>query len=94
MKHLIPIFLLALAACEPAPSVTGDVEGLDKLTPDTCGAEDYQTLVGQNIASATFPADLNDRVIRPGDIVTQEYRPDRVNFRVNDTGVIQSVTCG
>ncbi len=94
MKHLIPIFLLALAACEPAPPVTEEIEGLDKLTPDTCGAADYQSLVGGNIAATTLPSDLNDRVIRPGDIVTQEYRPDRINFRVDESGVIQSVTCG
>ncbi|WP_367311468.1 I78 family peptidase inhibitor [Aaestuariibius violaceus] len=94
MKYALPIFLLALAACEPSPSVSEEPGGLDKLTPDTCGAADYESLVGSNIAAVTLPSSLNDRVIGPGDIVTQEYSPGRINFRVDENGVILSVTCG
>ena len=34
------------------------------------------------------------RVLRPGMMVTMEYRGDRLNLRIDGQGKILSVTCG
>ena len=61
---------------------------------DACGASGYQSLVGANIAVVSLPADLNDRIIRPGDAVTMDFNPERINFRLDDTGRIIAIDCG
>lgn len=61
---------------------------------DTCGAEGYQSLVGSPLAAVTLPASLNSRIIRPGDLVTQDYAEDRINFELDEQGTITRVSCG
>lgn len=34
------------------------------------------------------------RVVRPGDVVTMDYRVDRVNIKVNERNAIVGVSCG
>lgn len=34
------------------------------------------------------------RVIRPGDVVTMDYRPDRLNVEVGEDGRIKRLRCG
>jgi hypothetical protein len=60
---------------------------------DTCGAAQYRTLVGANIAATTFPADANIRIIQPNTPVTQDFRADRLNVLTDATGVITSLEC-
>lgn len=64
--------------------------------PDTCGLDKItQPVEGQ-------PPEIIDtlgltrtiRVIRPGDIVTQEYDPHRINFYIDGMGLIDRVSCG
>ncbi|WP_179954288.1 I78 family peptidase inhibitor [Denitrobaculum tricleocarpae] len=61
---------------------------------DACGAEGYQSLVGTSLAAVTLPASLNSRIIQPGDLVTQDYAEDRINFELDDKGTITRVFCG
>ncbi len=85
MKPLACLILcLAATACAP----------LHMDGPDACGASGYQTLVGVNVAAVTLPADLKHRIIRPGDVVTQDYRAGRLNIRTDENGQIVSVSCG
>jgi len=95
---------LALAACGPTGETTkqDDAATTTAAAPqtragataqDTCGAAQYSALVGTNIAAATFPADAGIRVIRPGDMVTEDFRPDRLNINVDANGVITSLEC-
>lgn len=69
--------------------------GLVERLPNTCKLETYQQYVGQlgSMAQAEV-LDRPTRVIAPGDIVTQEYNPQRVNFYTNEGGVVQRITCG
>ncbi|PWE17338.1 hypothetical protein DDZ18_06535 [Marinicauda salina] len=81
---------------EPAPIVdrTGDVGG-GEAAPPSCAAERYQVLVGQlraEIDEASLPHPL--RVYNRGDMVTQDYRPDRLNLVVGADGRIVEVYCG
>ncbi len=80
------IFALIVAGCQPTPVVTP--------APASCGAEGYQSLVGAKLAAVTMPADLNARIIKPGQAVTLDFRPDRINFELDARGVIRRVYCG
>lgn len=60
---------------------------------DTCGASQYAHLVGTNIAAVTLPADSGIRVVAPDDIVTQDFRPDRINVILDDVGVVLRLEC-
>lgn len=84
------IAILATAA------LAGCVEPLPGPEPATCGAETLQGLVGQReevLAAMTFEASAV-RVIRPGQAVTMDYSPRRINFELDRTGRIVRVFCG
>ena len=63
--------------------------------PDTCGAQSLQNMLGQS-ASIVPGLALEGpfRIVKPDDIVTQEYNAQRVNFRVNGSGIVTRVSCG
>ncbi|MGR3540032.1 MAG: I78 family peptidase inhibitor [Hasllibacter sp.] len=86
MRALAPLAMLALAACEAA--------GPGGAGADTCGASDYRGAIGTPLAALSLPADLDDRIVRPGDAVTQDYRPGRINFELDENDVVARVTCG
>jgi len=73
-----------------APSATGD----------GCNAETAQRLVGQvytpelgEEARVTAGARV-ERALRPGQIVTMEFRADRLSFTLDEKGRISAVSCG
>ncbi len=101
--------VLALAACEPLPpdnpppgaAQPGDLTarpgngGLVEREPDLCKAADFQQVVGQpGTIVATLGITRPLRVIKHGDIITQEYNPARINFWLGPSGRIQRITCG
>ncbi|NOC91985.1 MULTISPECIES: I78 family peptidase inhibitor [Ruegeria] len=95
MHRFLPIFIF-LAACADT-SVPQDVATTSEDAPVDlafCKGEPFAETVGQPVS--TIQADLPERsrVLGPDDIATQDYRIDRLNVYVNDTGVIQRLTCG
>ncbi|MDX8346690.1 I78 family peptidase inhibitor [Cognatiyoonia sp. IB215446] len=84
----IPLLLL-LAACAPAS------EPLPPTLEDTCGAREYGDLIGQDVTALERVLILGPvRVIRPGDMVTMEFLPDRVNFGISEDEKVIEVSCG
>lgn len=88
-------------ALEEAES--GEAEGTGKTTfggfverePDLCDAETMQDAVGKLYAEVdTSGVKRVIRVIRPGEIFTQEYNPQRMNFYLNGTETVTEVKCG
>ena len=90
MRALAILPLLALAACvEPVPAPA-------PVQPDTdkCKASTLQGLVGQPksvLQTMLLPA--GTRVIGPGDAVTMDFRPDRMNVEVGADGRIAKIGC-
>lgn len=80
------------AAPDSAPPTAGDrAPGAGA----TCAADAYQVLVGQRaveVDRASLPAP--HRVYGPGDAVTMDYRPDRLNIVVGEDGTVVEVKCG
>lgn len=92
MRHVALSALLLLpllAACVPAPEDDGFAP-----PPETCPAADYEGLVGSSLAAVTLPAGLNMRIIGPDTAVTLEIIDSRINFFVDDDGIVTSVSCG
>jgi len=89
--------LLLLAACatqaSPPPPGGGSSTGV-------CNAEPAQSVVGQAYADA-LAAELQAkagakllRVIRPGQAVTMDFREDRLNVELDESGKVKRVSCG
>lgn len=105
MRHVFyTLSLLTLVACGPAPEPdiynppVADLTGPDLLQdrePDTCKLSNVLYLRGQPaIAIQTAGLRQPTRIIKPGDVVTQEYAAERVNFHIDETGLIGRISCG
>lgn len=77
---------LTLAACAAGHPLTVDAT--------RCDPARHQALVGMNIGEVYLPQQLRYREINPGQVVTQEYQPGRLNIFLDPKGWIARVTCG
>ena len=82
--RLIPLILLALAACR---------EEVDETA--ACGADELQELVGQSpdmMGMMDIPMDA--RMLGPDSVATTDFVPDRLNISYDEDGVVTRVWCG
>jgi hypothetical protein len=84
------------------PAAPADVPVADEAgaEADGCNAELVQNLVGElytpelgEQARVTAGARV-ERALRPGQIVTMEFRGDRLSFTLDEKGRISQVNCG
>lgn len=81
------IAFLLLAACAGA--------SLPPPPPDTCGSAAHAPLIGQDARALERVLIMRAvRIIRPGDAVTKDYRPMRINFIIDQGGMIADIRCG
>lgn len=62
---------------------------------DPCSAELFQDLIGQPRSAAeaaNLPAGA--RIVGPGDSVTMDHRPERLNVRIGVDGTVETLGCG
>ncbi len=62
---------------------------------DACGASGFEALVGQSqdvFAAMTFPE--TTRFIYPDTLVTMDFNAERLNFNIDENGIITGVRCG
>jgi Peptidase inhibitor I78 family len=52
----------------------------------------YKAQVRENLARAIHHNRI--RLIRPGSVITQDLRPDRMNLILDDAGKIMTIRCG
>lgn len=89
--------LLALAAVACVPAETPD--GADPIA-GPCDAGRLGDLVDQPFTDALRGDALRRsgaraaRVIRPGDVVTMDYRADRLNINLTAQDQVERFTCG
>ena len=85
MRNIISSVMLlsALAACSP-----------EEPTSTECTADAHQNLIGQSeTVLATMKFGVPVRVIHPGDAVTMDFQPDRLNFIIGESGKIEKIEC-
>lgn len=91
-KTLLPM-VLALQACVVAVEPPRDI--MPKPIVTACGSTELQGLVGQSArVLETMRFGVVTRVIRPGEAVTQDYSPGRLNIAVDAREIITRVSCG
>lgn len=92
-RYLALLPILAVAACAtPQPATPIDTPALGE---GGCDAGMLAYLVGQDIGeidTGTLPRP--HRIIRPGMAVTMDYREDRTNLELDETGEVVRVYCG
>lgn len=88
MRFLLPC-LFVLSACGGQPANLDDYDGEPR-----CGAEDYFYLLGKK-ASALEGVKLPRaaRVLRPEDVITLDFSPDRLTIDIDTSNRISSITC-
>jgi len=83
--------IFALAACaqvETAPSQP-------PASQDTCNANTYGYLINSDATDLERVLILGRvRLIRPGEAVTQDFVPTRINFLIDANETISAITCG
>ena len=103
LRALPLLATLVLAACEaPTGGTTPPPTGGDAPAPvvpspadDTCGAAGLASYIGQPASALDTARFANPvRVIRPGDMVTMDFNPQRLNFELDDQGEIARIRCG
>lgn len=92
-RILTPALVLLLSACDatvPVPNGPPTPEP----SQDTCNASQYSALIGQDATALERVLILSQvRVIRPGQAVTMDFRPERINFNVDGANRITSISC-
>ena len=105
LRAALPLLALALlpGCIIPVPVPEGTPGAIEVVLDegDSCGARDLRQFVGQPATAAqgvrivgASGADVPVRVIGPGDVVTQDLNPERVNVRTGAAGIITSIDCG
>lgn len=92
----------AVGAFDDAPSSAGSetAELADPLPAASCGAEKVQGVLGKRETldlHLTVRKAVNHEVIRwvhPGNVVTEDFAPERLNVMVNENGLVVSARCG
>ena len=75
-------------AAIPAPGTAADA-----TAQDTCNAARYRDLIGSHISESTLSENMDTRILSPDSIVTQDFRPDRLNIILDAEGRITSLDC-
>lgn len=93
MRALLAL-ALALSACTTQP-------GPQPMIPEpACRAESANSLIGRPNGAALveqarqMSGAATVRVLNPGDVVTMEFRGDRLNVHLDADGKIERISCG
>lgn len=94
-KWTVAALLLLMACAQPQGGAAPSGLPVPPPEEDTCGARDYASVVGQDATSLERVLILRQvRVIRPGQPVTADFRPERINFLIGPNEVIERISCG
>ena len=94
---LVPVFAaLLMAGCVGQGRYKmGPVAEMIPPQPDRCGLAEMPDMVGRPMAAlADFPLGDRLRVLWPGQEVTDDIRPERLNAEVDVQGHIRRLFCG
>jgi hypothetical protein len=95
MKALIAALALSLPAC-----ATTTAEGAPAASSGPCNADGLGALIGR-LGTPALGAEAQRlsgarrlRWIRPGDAVTMDYSPDRLNIHLDPSDRVERFACG
>jgi len=91
---MVTMTLAGLAACA-APEQAGPTS-----PPGVCSTDRTSSIQGHHISSELeqraqqLSGAREVRVLRPGQVITREHRPDRLNVQLDSYDVVVRVHCG
>lgn len=100
------VIAAGLAGCHTPPDTPASSAGRELPAPASgesamsCDSSKAQWAVGKIADEALLARAKNDaganlaRILRPDMAVTMEYRAERLNLRVDETGKVLDVSCG
>ena len=94
---LVPVFaaLLVAGCVRQGGYKMGPVNEMIPPQPDRCGLAQMPDMAGKPMAAlAEFPLGDRLRVLWPGQEVTDDIRPSRLNAEVDVQGGIRRLFCG
>lgn len=93
-RNMICVGGVVLVGCTgPAPTPETPQPAMPEK--DTCKAVQVAEFIGRPSTSLEKKLLLQPvRIIRPGDAVTEDFLPTRINFFLDSEGTIQRITCG
>lgn len=89
MKWLVVLMAAFFAAASSAASEKQDASELE-----SCSGSVLLEQVGKTMDQVEIPLPENVRVIEPNSAVTQDYRADRLNILLDESGAISGLRCG
>lgn len=98
MKRLLLVSVFALTACQTAGTpdqVSGSPGPAAADRDQPCAAAEFEHLVGSSgdgITASMFPP--GTRILKPGMVMTMDYRGDRLNVVIDGEGNVDRVYCG
>lgn len=78
-------------AAAPDPAITSPQTREEATAQDACGAGAYQDRIGTNVGQ--MDVQPGARVVGPDTMVTEDFRPDRLNILTDAQGVITGFAC-
>lgn len=101
-KSLALVAFGLLAACSPQAPTIDPVQPVEPAFPSLPTGLDDQCKANENAQLLGMTTDgleetlllLPTRIIRPGDLVTQDYRPQRLNIHLDGAGTVTRLSCG
>ncbi len=101
IRRLSPLIAIAaLAACATPPVEVADPNVPPPAPLGRCDATKAQRLIGQPATPALIDSARREsaaaltRLIKPGTMVTMDYRQDRLNVTVDEQNRITAIRCG
>lgn len=100
IRSAFAVAMLAFAAGCAAPAPAARPQPEAQAPQGQCQADAAQSLVGQQLSSVLIEEARkasgagSARVLRPGQAVTMEFNPFRVNVEVNRREVVTAIRCG
>ncbi len=100
LGRLVVTALIAVSAGCAAPPLAGEPEDVAPRHSSDCDASKAQALIGQS-GSSELAAKAQQwsgagavRWLKPGQLVTMEYRADRLNIELDGEGRVVAIRCG
>lgn len=91
----LPTICVALSACAPTVDQPPVAPAQPPVLLQPCGADAQQSLIGATYEQLLKTEILGPvRTIRPGDVVTEDFRPNRLNIALTQDDRVASVYCG
>ena len=95
MKRLLLVSVFALAACQTGVKSESPSAAAAPADNSPCEAARFEHLVGSQgdaVSASMFPQ--GTRILRPGMVMTMDYRGDRLNVVINEENKVDRVYCG